>query len=475
MGGQRSDRHPHVIVIDKDNYDLNTKQNFYGFCSSEKEIKMNKIKFNKTNLDSIIASETRQRFYAEECKGLHLDVLTTGKKVFRLNYKLNYQSKYFTIGEYPFVTPYLAIKTAKDLFQQIHLGHDPQLSKTRNRQEPTFKEYFLNEYLQIKLNKSGYAGITLFVDNSLKITFPDLKDKKLNGHVESWNAYLRKSKFLNNKMSEIKHTDIQILFNTISLNSKSFANRIIRELRAIFNTNLQLTRNPVSDALKVSIKLHQCKPRKIKLNNQELNNLIESAYRLKGGKYFLQIRAILIMLFEGMRPSEVLKMKWSDISKEGVYTVSSKTGIIEIPLSNTTLEILNTIPSNHHYVFYCSRTNSYLKNVRRTWISMLCLAGIIDKKFKLYDLRKTFSSRATKEFDLFQSSKLTNHSSINVVEKHYSHLDIDEIKQAKNILANQLNNKTLFLCKENKNDTIKNNERDNETNKSRPILRIPNN
>ena len=136
---QGSDRHPHTFIISKDNSNLNIANNFYGFCSSEKETKMTKINFNKTNLEKIISVNKRVRYYSEECKGLHLDVLTSGKKVFRFNYKLNYRSKYFTIGEYPLITPYLAIKTARELLQQIKLGNDPQLLKLRKRSEPSFK------------------------------------------------------------------------------------------------------------------------------------------------------------------------------------------------------------------------------------------------------------------------------------------------------------------------------------------------
>lgn len=444
---QGSDRYPHTFIISKDNSNLNTANNFHGFCSSEKETKMTKINFNKTNLEKITSVNKRVRYYAEECKGLHLDVLTSGKKVFRFNYKLNYRSKYFTIGEYPLITPYLAIKTARELFQQVKLGNDPQLLKLSKRTEPSFKNYFIDEYLQIKLNKSGYIGIRVLIDSTLKITFPDSKDKKLNGYLESWNAHLRHSKILNKKMSEITHTDIQYLFNKISKNSKSFANRIIRELRAIFNTNLQLTRNPVSDALKVSIKLHSIRPRKIKISNEDLNQICKAAIKVRDGfnsgfkRYmypgqFLQANAILIMIFEGMRPNEVLKMKWSQIDINGVYTVESKTGEIKVPLSDVSLNIINSIPKNSDFIFPAPKNNTNMKSVRKTWITIQTIAGTIHEEYRLYDIRKTFSSRATKRFDLFQSSKLTNHSSINVVEKHYSHLDNDEIRTAKNILAN---------------------------------------
>ena len=41
---------------------------------------------------------------------------------------------------------------------------------------------------------------------------------------------------------------------------------------------------------------------------------------------------------------------------------------------------------------------------------------------------------------MFNSSKLTNHKSSKVVEKHYSHLDSGETKEKKDQIAERFNN-----------------------------------
>ncbi|MDB4234635.1 tyrosine-type recombinase/integrase, partial [Alphaproteobacteria bacterium] len=148
-------------------------------------------------------------------------------------------------------------------------------------------------------------------------------------------------------------------------------------------------------------------------------------------------------LFEGMRPNEIYSMKWEEI-KGSRYKTQSKTGDIETELTSHTLNELKKLNRDCDYVFVGNVTkkgvkpNSHIKSIRKTWHKACELANITD--LELYDLRKTFSSNATQIFGLFDSSKLTNHKSMKVVEKHYSHLDSGETKSRKDQLSNKFNN-----------------------------------
>ena len=99
---------------------------------------------------------------------------------------------------------------------------------------------------------------------------------------------------------------------------------------------------------------------------------------------------------------------------------------------------LNKLNRSNEYVFEGKKPNTHIKSVRKTWRKACELANI--SGLDLYDLRKTFSSNATKTFGLFDSSKLTNHKSTKVVEKHYSHLDSGETKERKDQLSEKFNN-----------------------------------
>ena len=137
---------------------------------------------------------------------------------------------------------------------------------------------------------------------------------------------------------------------------------------------------------------------------------------------------IRICLFEGLRPNEIYSMKWEEIEGSRYQTLS-KMGLIETELTSQTLKELKKLNRNTDYVFEGRKPNTHIKSIRKTWHKACELADITD--LELYDLRKTFSSKATQTFGVFDSSKLTNHKSTKVVEKHYSHLDSGETKERK--------------------------------------------
>ncbi len=59
---------------------------------------MQKLRFNKTNIENIEAKESRFKIYSDECKGLYVDVFPSGKKTYRVLYKINYRNFHYTIG-----------------------------------------------------------------------------------------------------------------------------------------------------------------------------------------------------------------------------------------------------------------------------------------------------------------------------------------------------------------------------------------
>ena len=130
-------------------------------------------------------------------------------------------------------------------------------------------------------------------------------------------------------------------------------------------------------------------------------------------------------------------MKWEEIEGSRYQTLS-KMGLIETELTSQTLKELEKLNRNTDYVFEGRKLNTHIKSIRKTWYKACELADIND--LELYDLRKTFSSKATQTFGVFNSSKLTNHKSSKVVEKHYSHLDSGETKEKKDQIAERFNN-----------------------------------
>ena len=412
---------------------------------------MLRIIFNKSNIESIETPLKRSRVYSNEIEVLFCETFKSGIKTFRVQYKLNNLKYTFTIGRYPSIHPSFAITKAKEVKRLVADGENPQLAKLENRKEPTFRDYYLSEYIPLKISTyEDFKDIKAYFDkdtspkNMHRIRYSNKVGKGLETLVQNYNSTLRTHSFCNKRMIDISPIDIQKLF--LDITKKQTANQLMRQLRNVFEFYNPIN-NPVKIALKKYIKLHDSEPRQRKATDEELMRLgnalnkIEHGFLMDNGFYYQpqKIQAIIIRvcLFEGMRPNEIFSMKWEEIEGSR-YKTQSKIGRIETELTTHTLNELNKLSKNTEYVFEGKKPNTHIKSIRKTWHKVCELANITD--LDLYDLRKTFSSNATQSFGLFDSSKLTNHKSTRVVEKHYSHLDSGETKQRKDQLSEKFNN-----------------------------------
>ena len=409
------------------------------------------IEFNKGSINKIPKPEKRIRYYHKELKGLNIDVRPTGVKTFYFNYKQNGYNYNYRIGVYPQITPAIALDRCRELKVSLAKGINPQLEKTQKRKELTFREFFFDRYLDIQFTKKEIEGVKPYYTlNKLDrevIKFEGKITKRVANIVETYNAHIHHASFSKKKMSDITNEDISSFLKTIS--SKSMHNRLIRELRAIFNTSDVLP-NPVSKALKVGTVMKPVKARTVKLDTDDLMKLGKALTKLRSGffeedkgRYYqpqkLQANIIEILIYEGLRPDEVYSMKWTEVI-DGVYKTQTKTGYKEIPLTQQTMRIINSIDRLSPYIFPSPyRKDEPIKSVRKVWVKALKIAEI-NSEYQIKDLRSTYSSRATSRFNLFISSKLTNHSSTKVVEKHYSDLDSGERLSRKNEIAEEFEN-----------------------------------
>ena len=406
------------------------------------------IKFNKSSLDAIPTPDKRTKYYSDEVKGLVLEITPKGAKPFRVLYSHNYTSKAYTIGSYPDITPSVAITRAKELRALITQGLDPQAEKKEKQKEHTFKTFFIDRYIPMQIARRNMKTTAMTLPNG-RIKFNDIVEGKNGKLLEGYNAHIKNAKFLNKKLSEITERDIHFFINSIG--SNSMANRLIRELRAIFNKT-DLSINPVSRALKRELTMRSVKPRTVKATKEQIISLGKALPKILNGYFMeekgfyyqpqpIQAYIIQILLFEGLRPNEVMSMKWTELDGN-IYSTDTKTGQKQFRLTAPTMRIINTLEKKSEFVFPSPiNPKKPITNIRKTWTTLCKLAGIED--LNLYDLRKTFSSAGTKKFGLHTSSKLTGHSNLSTVSKHYSHLDMDEITEAKEEIAGEFENLLL--------------------------------
>ena len=163
---------PHVLLDNNNGSDFNAEQiSLWNLIPNSKDIipihkmlnpisnhtkgynTMTKIRFNKTNIENLKPQEKRYRVYSDEVKGLYVEVLTSGRKVFRVLYKVNYISYTHQLGVYPVMTPTYAVNRAMEVLTSVSKGNNPQLDKIKKREALPFTEYFIERFLPLQLDR----------------------------------------------------------------------------------------------------------------------------------------------------------------------------------------------------------------------------------------------------------------------------------------------------------------------------------
>lgn len=158
------------------------------------------------------------------------------------------------------------------------------------------------------------------------------------------------------------------------------------------------------------------------LDGKDLNSVISSC-----PKWLHPI--IIIALYSGMRRSEILKLKWSDIdfNLKTITLTETKSGERRIiPISEKLFDLLNTLPGwrKEEKVFPNINGNMVTMAFRRA-----CRNASI-KDFRFHDLRHTFASQlamrgVTERF----LQELLGHKDPRMT-KRYSHLSNEALKRA---------------------------------------------
>jgi integrase len=143
----------------------------------------------------------------------------------------------------------------------------------------------------------------------------------------------------------------------------------------------------------------------------------------------------------GMRKSEVLNLKRSDVLREqGVVLVrQTKSGRPrEVPLNDVLLEILDSLPAGEAdgYVFATPQGKRWI-DVGDSFDKAKRIAGV-DPAFRFHDLRHTFASNAVMAgIDLVTLKEILGHSSLKMVLR-YAHLSPGHKREAMRLIGERM-------------------------------------
>lgn len=144
-----------------------------------------------------------------------------------------------------------------------------------------------------------------------------------------------------------------------------------------------------------------------------------------------------ISLNTGMRLSEIINLKWSDIQGnqiilgDGNYTKTKKIRLI--PVSQKLMTVINTIPKNdteYLFQFNCQTPKNWMSKKFKKW----CIDAGTPTTYSFHSARHTFASKLVQaNVSIYTVSTLLGHSSVQTTSI-YAKLNTNVLMDAVNLL-----------------------------------------
>ena len=378
-----------------------------------------RINFTKATLLSLKPPAPGKRLVVWDTKvqGLQCRISGKGVKTFSLYRRLkNGRPVRVTLGKLGDMTVEQARAQATLVNAAIAKGEDPAKARRAHREEVTFGEVY-HDYME------NYA-----------------KPKKVSWKNESgrYRLYLEKP-FGKKKLSQITRHDLASLHKKIaqspsvkdgksSVSRKSVqANRTLALAGLVFKWAIKTghcTENPVR-----GIDMFAEKSRDRFLQPEELMRFFDAVQKEQDSNLR---HYILLSLYTGARQSNIVAMRWEDISfQQKVWRIPvTKNGEpVIVPLIEEALALLhNRMNNSSDFVFPANTKKGYINVPRIGWYKILARAGI--KNLRPHDLRRTMGSwQAITGSSLSVIGKSLGHKS-QAATAIYARLHLDPVRKS---------------------------------------------
>ncbi len=354
-------------------------------------------------------------------KGFYVDVQSSGKKSFRLRYRLNKKLKIITIGNSSYMACDEARQIATQLIRSAKLGIDPQV-QIPNSKGPTVQEFFVEKYLPyVKSYKRSW----------------DTDESMIRNHLVT--------KLGGKRMSAISPPDVAVFVE--AMKAANYApgtcNRALVLLRYGYELALRwkipgIESNPVKEIknLKDDNKIER-------FLTQDQTVRLLAAVRQSESEMLQYI--VLFLIYTGARKREVLDAKWQDIdwSQKSWRIPKTKSGKIRhVPLSSGAIELLQNLKLRIEVVanenentkgnldltkpiFANPKTGEPYVSFFYSWNAARIRAGLPD--LRVHDLRHSFASFLVNAGrSLYEVQELLGHADIRTTSR-YAHLSRERL------------------------------------------------
>jgi integrase len=376
---------------------------------------MAKVQLTPQLVKSVSVEQGKRKpdFYDALCKGLLLEVRSTGSKTYYLRY-LNSRgvAHQLKLGDERDLSLAQAKTLADKARNKIAMGEDPLEEKATLRRVPTFAQFTSEHYLPyVKTYKRSW----------------DCDVSLLKNHLLP--------RFANRHMDTITRQDIQKMHHDRKATGAApgSANRLLIMMRYIFNLAIKwevpgIKTNPCAGIplLEVNNKVERY------LSVDEAQRLYEAVCRSENP----MLRYIVTMLLlTGARKREVLDAKWQDfdLSRRIWRIPMSKSGKARhVPLADGAMNVLATMPRNlkAEHVFANPKTNQPYVSIFVAWNTARKQAGLAD--VRMHDLRHSFASLLVNSGrTLYEVQHILGHTQVKTTQR-YAHLSQDTLLAAAN-------------------------------------------
>ena len=338
-----------------------------------------------------------------ELSGFALRV-TKGRKSFILEKRIRGRMRRLTLGPYGPLTLDQARKLAAMHVGAIAQGDDPAQMRQDRLHEPTFgdlTEQYLERHAPHKRSARNDQGM-------------------LTTHL---------AVFRTRKLTDLNRNDLARLHAQVGETAPYRANRLVALLRKMFNLardwGLSAGENPAT-----RIQMFREESRDRFVQPEELPRLFQAIAEETDPS----VRAVLMTaLLTGARRTEVLSMRWEDVSLTRAewripHTKAGRPHLLPVP--HALVVLLRSLPrvEGNPYLFPGQNGLGHLHDMKRAWDRIRVKAEIRDVRF--HDLRRTVGSWLAGSGESLQLiGKVLNHRDVSTTAI-YARLNLTPVRQA---------------------------------------------
>ena len=371
-----------------------------------------KINFTKRSIAKLACTASQGRVFVRdtECRGLGIEVRSTGGMTYYLSYRdARGAQRLHKLANAADVSPQQARLLCERARAAIAMGTDPSEQRAQLRTAVSVAEFFNDSYLPyIKSYKRSW----------------DTDESVFRNHI----LPVIGAAF----MDAVNTDDIgRVLTRAGQRLSAATVNRLLVLLRYMFNLAIRwhtagVVANPTATHKLKRLSNH----RERFLSAAETQQLIAAVNASPNP----MLRFIIpFLLLTGARKREVLDAQWRDVDAARSFWRIPKTKSgreRHVPLSAAAIALLDTVPRRRDcdWIFANSKTLKPYVSIFSSWNTARTAAGLAE--VRVHDLRHSFASFLVNAgCSLYEVQKILGHSSV-IMTQRYSHLSQDSLLRA---------------------------------------------